>query len=62
MLPRLLNFKQTREYLQIGKDSLLEILHNGELQGFKIKGSWRVHQDDLMEYVDSLRDSDRNRR
>ena len=58
MLPRLLNFKQTREYLQIGKDSLLDLLHSGELSGFKIKGSWRVHEDDLKDYMDILREKE----
>ena len=55
MLPRLLNFKQVQEYLQIGRDSLLNILHSGELKGFKIKGRWRVHEDDLIEFMNRLR-------
>lgn len=54
-MSRLLTFNQVREYLQIGKDSLLKLLHSGELKGFKIKGRWRVHEDDLKEYIDSLR-------
>lgn len=54
-MPRLLTFNQVKEYLQIGKDSLLKLLHSGELKGFKIKGRWRVHEDDLKEYIDSLR-------
>ncbi len=55
MLPRLLNFKQVQEYLQIGRDSLLNILHSGELKGFKIKGRWRVQEDDLIEFMNRLR-------
>lgn len=54
-MSRLLTFNQVKEYLQIGKDSLLKLLHSGELKGFKIKGRWRVHEDDLKEYIDSLR-------
>lgn len=56
MLPRLLTFQETREYLNLGKDSLLDLLHNGQLKGFKIKGRWRVHEDDLKEYLNKLRD------
>jgi len=55
MLPRLLTFNQAKEYLQIGKDSLLDLLHSGELKGFKIKGRWRIHEDDLRAYMDNLR-------
>lgn len=54
-MPQLLTFKQVKEYLQIGKDSLLDLLHSNQLKGFKIKGMWRIHEDDLMEYVNSLR-------
>lgn len=55
MLPRLLTFKQAQEYLQIGKDSLLNLLHSGQLKGFKIKGRWRIHEDDLKDYLNRLR-------
>lgn len=55
MLPRLLNFKQTMEYLEIGKNALLELLQSGELKGFKLKGSWRIHEDDINDYIDELR-------
>mgnify|MGYP001408019730 FL=1 len=55
MLPRLLTFKQAQEYLNIGKDSLLDLLHSGQLKGFKIKGRWRIHEDDLNEYLNRLR-------
>jgi len=56
MLPRLLTFQQVQEYLQIGKDSLLNLLHTGKLKGFKIKGRWRISENDLKEYIDSLRE------
>lgn len=52
---KLLTFNQVKEYLQIGKDSLLKLLHSGELKGFKLKGKWRIHEDDLKEYIDNLR-------
>lgn len=55
VLPRLLTFQQAKEYLQIGKDSLLDLIHSGQLKAFKLKGSWRISEDDLKEYIDSLR-------
>lgn len=55
MLGKLLTFNEVKDYLQIGKDSLLQLLHSGELKGFKLKGKWRVHEDDLKEYIDRLR-------
>ncbi len=55
MLGKLFTFNEVKDYLQIGKDSLLQLLHSGELKGFKLKGKWRVHEDDLKEYVERLR-------
>ena len=55
MLPKLLTFSQVQAYLQIGKDTLLDLLHTDQLKGFKIKGRWRVHEDDLVAYLDRLR-------
>lgn len=55
MLLRLLSFRKTMEYLGIGKSSLLELLASGDLQGFKLKGTWRIHEDDLNDYIDRLR-------
>jgi len=57
MLGKIYTFTQVKEYLQIGKDTLLKLLHSGELKGFRIKGRWRIHEDDLKEYVDNLRNS-----
>lgn len=56
MLPKILTFQQVQEYLQIGKDSLLNILHSGQLKGFKIKGRWRISENDLQEYINGLRE------
>ncbi len=55
---QLLTFNQVKYLLQIGKDSLLSLLHSGELKGFKLKGRWRIHEDDLKEYIDKLRQQD----
>jgi len=55
MLPTILDFSQTKEYLRIGKSTLLELLRSKELKGFKLKGSWRVHENDLVEYLETLR-------
>ena len=56
MLPRLFKFKQAQEYLGICKDSLLDLIHSGQLKAFKLKGSWRISEDDLKDYLNGLRE------
>ena len=59
MLPRLLKFKQAQEYLGICKDSLLDLIHSGQLKAFKLKGSWRISEDDLKDYLNWLREQNK---
>lgn len=49
--PAILNFKQVREILQIGKSSLLNLLNSGEIPGFKVGNLWRVCKEDLLLYI-----------
>ena len=49
--PAILNFKQVREILHIGKNSLLLRLNSGEIPGFKVGNLWRVYKEDLILYT-----------
>ena len=49
--PAILNFKQVREILHIGKSSLLNLLNSGEIPGFKVGNLWRVCKGDLLLYI-----------
>lgn len=44
-------FEEVREYLGVGRDSMFNILHSGELKGCKIGGKWRIREQDLNEYI-----------
>ena len=50
-LPDLLTFKKCQQALQIGKNSLLNYLHSGELDGFKLGSRWRVYKYSLIEFL-----------
>lgn len=49
--PDLLSFDQCKEILQIGKNSLLDLLHSQELEGVKIKNRWRIPKDRLLMFI-----------
>ena len=50
-LSDLLTFKECQQALQIGKNSLLNYLHSGELDGFKLGSRWRVYKYSLIEFL-----------
>lgn len=41
-LPAILAFSEAVEYLYIGRNTLLKLLHNGTIKGFKVGNRWRI--------------------
>lgn len=50
---RLYTFNEVKDYLQIGKNTLLDLLHTKEIDGFKVAGKWRVASVDLIKYEEN---------
>ena len=51
-LPDLLTVEQARKALQIGKNKMLELLAEGELEGaFKIGHPWRIPKKSVISYI-----------
>lgn len=50
-LPDILTFEETRSALRIGKNTLLELLWNGEINAFKIGRCWKIPRTALVQYV-----------
>ena len=50
--PDILTFNECREVLKIGKNSLLDLLHNNYIEGFRIGNRWKIHRDALLEYIE----------
>ena len=54
-LPAILTFAETVEYLYIGRNTLLKLLHNGTIKGFKVGNRWRIKKEDLLEFMNTDR-------
>ncbi len=50
-LPAVMTFEEAREYLFIGRNTLLDLLHSGELRGKKIGNKWRIKKENLIEFA-----------
>ena len=50
-IPAIMTFSECKSILKIGKNTLLDLLHSGQLEGFKIGNRWRITRDSLMEYI-----------
>ena len=47
-IPDILTINECKEILKLGRNSILELIHEEKLPAFKIKGMWRIKKDDLM--------------
>lgn len=46
-----MTFSECRAILKVGKNTLLNLLHSGQLDGFMIGKRWRITRDALIEYI-----------
>lgn len=47
----ILTINECKEVLKLGRNSILELIHEEKLPAFKIKGMWRIKKDDLIDYI-----------
>ena len=49
--PDILTFKEYQKLLKVGKNTLLDLLHNGEIEAFKIGNRWKIPKDSVIDYL-----------
>ncbi len=50
-LPTLYTLKECCSILKVGRNKMLELIWNGEIDAFKIGGHWRITESAIQEYV-----------
>lgn len=53
-IPVIMTFSECQKILRVGKNTLLDLLHSGKLEGFRIGNRWRITRDSLVEYVNHI--------
>ena len=49
----MLKISDAAKYLNMSPWTIREMLRNGEIKGYKIKGRWRMKESDIEEYLQS---------
>ena len=47
----LLNVRELREILSIGRNSAYDLLKQGEIQAFRIGRNWKIPKDSVIQYI-----------
>ena len=51
-IPEIMTFRECCELLKIGKNTLLELLHTRQIEGFRIGNRWRIPKESVIEFVE----------
>lgn len=52
-VPDIMTFNECKELLKVGKNTLLDLIHNGYLEAFKIGNRWKITKDAVIEYLNN---------
>lgn len=50
-IPEVMTLKECQELLKVGKNTMLELLHTRQIEGFKIGSRWKVKKESLVEFL-----------
>jgi excisionase family DNA binding protein len=50
-IPEIMTFKECKDILKVGKNTLLDLIHSRELDAFKIGNRWKITRESVEEFV-----------
>ena len=50
-IPEVMTLKECQELLRVGKNTMLELLHTRQIEGFKIGNRWKVKKESVVEFL-----------
>lgn len=50
-IPEVMTFKECKELLKVGKNTLLDLIHTGQIQAFKIGNRWKITKQSVIEFI-----------
>ena len=50
-IPEIMTFNECKDILKVGKNTLLDLIHNGELDAFKVGNRWKITRESVEEFV-----------
>jgi len=52
--PDIMTFKECQQYLKVGKNTLLRLLHDKKIETFRIGNRWKIPRAAVVEYIKYL--------
>lgn len=50
-IPEIMTFNECKNLLKVGKNTMLDLLHTNQIQGFKIGSRWKIPKESVIEFI-----------
>ena len=50
-IPEIMTLRECRQILKVGKNTMLRLIHSGELSAFRIGNRWKVPKEAVLEFI-----------
>lgn len=47
----IMTYRECQKYLKVGKNTLLDLIHNGSIDAFKIGNRWKIPEESVYDYI-----------
>jgi excisionase family DNA binding protein len=61
MSDEILTLKEVAEYLKLAEKTAYRLVLEGKLPGFKVGGSWRFKQEDILKWIEDQKNKESNK-
>lgn len=51
-IPEILTLKECAALLKVGKNTMLKLLHEGRIDGFRIGNRWKIRKESVVEFIE----------
>ena len=52
-IPEVMTFRECCALLKVGKNTMLNLLHTRQIEGFRIGNRWRIPKESVVEFMES---------
>ena len=50
-IPEIMTFRECQQLLKVGKNTMLDLLHTRQIDGFKIGNRWKITKESVIEFI-----------
>ena len=50
-IPEIMTLRECQQLLKVGKNTMLDLIHSGELSAFRIGNRWKIPKEAVVEFI-----------